>query len=389
MPPAFGVPFSGRPGDTARVTPPQTVVELLQALVRIPSVNPEGDPGTPHTGEQRIAEWLVEWLRAEFPAARIEIRDAEPGRPNVVVRFADGGEKKPRILLAPHTDTVGVGGMTIDPFAAEVRDGRVWGRGASDTKGPMAAMLWAVREIRDRIPDLGHELWFAGLAGEEAGQCGALALAGQERFDFVIAGEPTGLDAVIAHKGPLWLTLTTRGRAVHAAAPESGDNAIYKMADALRCIRDEIAPDLATLRHPVLGPTTISAGTISGGIKTNIVPDICRAEVDIRTVPGEDPLDRVSAALRRASPGIGITHIASPPMLTDESHPVIARLKALGSRCTGSAWFSDAAVFARHGVPAVALGPGSIGQAHTKDEWIAVPDLEKGAKFFASFLGGL
>ncbi len=382
-------PLPGRAGNHGAVTPPQNVVELLQALIRIPSVNPEGDPGTPHTGEQRIAEWLAGWLRAEFPNARIELRDVEPGRPNVVARFADSDGKKPRILLAPHTDTVSVGGMTIDPFGAEVREGRVWGRGATDTKGTMAAMLWALREIRERIPSLGRELWFAGLCSEEAGQHGALALAKEERFDFVIAGEPTGLDAVIAHKGPLWLTLTTRGHAVHAAAPGLGDNAIYKMADALRCIRDELAPALAALSHPLLGATTISAGTVNGGIKTNIVPDTCRAEVDIRTVPGEDPLDRVTAALRRASPGIEITHICAPPMLTNESHPVIASLKNHGSRCVGAPWFSDAAVFARNGVPAIALGPGSIAQAHTRDEWIAIADLEKGAQFFTRFLSGL
>ena len=102
---------------------PTSVVELLQALVRIPSVNPTGDPGTPHTGEQRIAEWLAGWLRIEFPAARVELREVLPGRPNVVVRFSDGQGKKPRLLLAPHTDTVSVGGMTVEPFGGELRGG--------------------------------------------------------------------------------------------------------------------------------------------------------------------------------------------------------------------------------------------------------------------------
>ncbi len=369
---------------------PQTAVELLQALIRIPSVNPEGDPGTPHTGEQAIAEWLAGWLRAEFPDACVEVRDVLPGRPNVVVRFGDSGGKKPRILFAPHTDTVSVGGMMIDPFGGELREGRVWGRGASDTKGTMAAMLWALRESRDRLGALGHEVWFAGLCSEEAGQYGARALAEEERFDFVIAGEPTGLDAVVAHKGALWLTLTTRGRAVHAAQPERGDNAIYKMADVLRCIRDEIPPVLGTVEHPLLGRTTISAGTVKGGSKINIVPDFCTAEADIRYLPGDDAvLDRVCARLRGACADLEIAHAVSRPMVTDASHPVIQLFQRCGSKIAGSAWFSDAGIFSVAGTPAIAIGPGSIAQAHTRDEWITTADLERGARFFQDFIARL
>jgi acetylornithine deacetylase/succinyl-diaminopimelate desuccinylase-like protein len=352
-------------------------------------VHPAGDPGTPHTGELKIAEWLAGWLRREFPAAHVELREVLPGRPNVIAQFSDSGRTKPRLLFAPHTDTVSVGGMTIDPFGGELRDGRIWGRGTSDTKGTMSAMLWALRNARDRLADASHEIWFAGLCSEEAGQNGARALAVEEQFDFVIAGEPTGLDAVIAHKGALWLTLTTRGRAVHAAEPERGDNAIYKMADVLRCVRDVIVPALAGGKHPLLGHTTISAGTVTGGSKINIVPDVCRAEVDIRYLPGEAPLEPVTRLLRAACPEVEIEHFDSVPMLTSEDHPVISVLKECGSKCAGAAWFSDAGIFAQHGVPSIALGPGSIAQAHTKDEWMAVEDLEKGVAFFEKFLGRL
>src|SRR6185295_6812929 len=99
--------------------------------------------------------------------AEVDVRETSlPGRPNVVARWPGDRADKPRLLLAPHTDTVSVAGMTIDPFSAEIGDGRVWGRGASDTKGPMAAMLWALREMRESLPKLGDEIWFAGLAGE-------------------------------------------------------------------------------------------------------------------------------------------------------------------------------------------------------------------------------
>jgi acetylornithine deacetylase/succinyl-diaminopimelate desuccinylase-like protein len=187
---------------------PNSAVELLQALVRIPSVNPAGDPGTDGIGEARMAEALCGFLSGLGAEARLQ--EVLPGRPNVVARFPSDRPGKPRVLFAPHTDTVSVVGMTIEPFGGELREGRVWGRGASDTKGPMTAMLWALRQSLDRLPFLSHEIWFAGLMSEETGQHGAKALAAEEHFDFVIAGEPTGLDVVHTHKGALWLTLTTR-----------------------------------------------------------------------------------------------------------------------------------------------------------------------------------
>ncbi len=367
---------------------PRTVTQLLQSLVQIPSVNPEGDPGTDGVGEQQMAEALRVFLNEI--GAHSELRPVFPGRPNVVARFPSDRPGKPRLLFAPHTDTVSVAGMTIAPFSGECRAGRVWGRGASDTKGPMAAMLWALKEAREWIPTLSHEIWFAGLMSEETGQHGAKALASEERFDFVIAGEPTGLDIVHTHKGALWLTLTTRGKAVHAASPELGSNAIYKMADVLRHIRDVVAPSLLQHKHPVLGSPSISAGVIQGGSKTNIVPDYCRVLVDIRMVPCDDRiLERVSAQLRSVCPELEISHVSSPPMWTEPGHPILKELGQCGARLIGAPWFCDAAIFAQQGVPAIAMGPGSIAQAHTEDEWIEVAELERGAEFFGRFLARL
>ena len=250
-----------------------SVSGLLQALVRIPSVNPHGSPGVEHPGEQACAEFVADFLRQ--CGAETELRQVAPGRPNVIARFPSNAPGKKRVILAPHLDTVSVGGMTIAPFGGEIRDGRLWGRGATDTKGPMAAMLWAIHELRNRIPSLGHEICFAGLMGEEAGQEGARAFVKEERADFALVGEPTGRDIVYTHKGAFWLKLCTRGRAVHASAPDLGENAIYKMADLLLFIRDDLAPLLAAQYHPILGSPTISAGIIRGGTKTNIVPDFC------------------------------------------------------------------------------------------------------------------
>ena len=372
------------------MTEPQNAVELLQALVRIPSVNPEGDPGTDGTGEARMAEWLAGYLRGL--GAHVELREVLPDRPNVVARFPSDRPGKPRVLFAPHTDTVSVLGMTIEPFAAELRDGKIWGRGASDTKGPMTAMLWALREMRERIPSLGHEIWFAGLAGEEAGQHGSKALAREERFDFVIAAEPTGLDVVHTHKGSGFLQLRTSGKAGHASRPELGENAIAKMMDVLDFLRGDLAREFAAIHDPVLGSPTISIGTIRGGSKTNIIPDACEASVDMRFVPAQFTpgfAESLAARLRAVCPDLDLRISPAPPLYTDPAHPLIAKLGECGAKPVGAPWFCDACFFAERGMPAVALGPGSIAQAHTKDEFIAVEDLEKGVEFFKTFLAKL
>ena len=357
---------------------------IASELVRIPSVNPDGgDPGTEHTGEAACAGWVASFL--DGCGASAELREVMPGRPNVVARFRSDSPGKPRLLLCPHTDTVSVAGMTVDPFCGEVRDGCRWGRGASDTKGPMASMLWALREASGEMASLPYEIWFAGLVGEEAGQFGAKALAQQEKFDFVIAGEPTGLSVVHAHKGSAWVTLRTRGLAVHASRPDAGDNAIYKMSMAVDCIRQEVQPALAAMSDRVLGSPTISVGTIRGGSKVNIVPDFCEAVVDMRTIPGQD-VSLLETFLRRRVPDIDIDISGSAPLYTDPSHPLIKCLQACGAGLTGAPWFCDAAVFATHGSAAVAVGPGNIAQAHTADEFIAVEDLEKGGQFFLKFL---
>ena len=365
---------------------PLNPVSLLQDLIRIPSVNPEGDPGVSDPGEARIAVAL-EKLLLEL-GAEVSLREVLAGRPNVVARFPSNREGKPRLLLAPHTDTVSVVGMTIDPFSGEVRDGRIWGRGASDTKGPMASMLTALARVREEIPTLSHEIWFAGLVGEESGQHGSKALASEESFDFVIAGEPTDLKTVHAHKGSLWVTLTAHGRAVHASAPDRGENAIYKMTSAIERIREHVIPEFSKTKHPLLGHSTLSVGTIRGGSKTNIVPDHCEATLDIRIIPGADPLQIINL-IETVAQGVKVEHQGSAPLFTDPTHPLVAKLSALGASPVGAPWFCDAAVFAAKEIPAVALGPGSIAQAHTADEFISVADLEAGADFFTKLLRSL
>ena len=368
---------------------PASVVELAQSLVRIPSVNPDGDPGTDRTGEEACAEFVAEFLRSL--GAETYLRPVHPGRPNVVGFFPAPG--KPRLLFAPHTDTVSVAGMTVDPFGGDLRDGKIHGRGASDTKGPMAAMLWALHESRDLLPRLTHEVWFAGLMGEEAGQDGAKALAAEEEFAFVVVGEPTDLDVVYKHKVDVTARITATGRSAHSSCPERGENAIIKLAAGLLSLQEALTASFAAIEDPVLGHPTFSIGTIRGGTKFNIVPDHAEAVVDLRLLPaqwkdrGAEPVFEV---MRAACPGLAVSRIAGSEALdTDPSHPLVGKLIEAGGRPAGAAWFCDAAIFSSRGTPAVAVGPGSIAQAHTENEFIAVDDLEAGVDFFKRFLASL
>ena len=372
------------------MTSPGSVSELAQALVRVPSVNPDGDPGTDRTGEQACAEYIAEFLRGI--GAEVSLQEVHARRPNVVARFPAGGAK-PRLLFAPHTDTVSVAGMTIDAFGGEIREGKIFGRGASDTKGPMAAMLWALHDSRDLLPHLSHEIWFAGLMGEEAGQDGAKALAAKEKFDFVVVGEPTDLEVVFKHKVDVTARIIATGRAAHSSCPERGENAITKLAAGLLSLEKALSAYFAKISDPVLGHPTFSIGTIRGGTKFNIVPDHAEAVIDLRLLPSQwkdGDAREVFEVMRSACPGLTVEKIAGSEALdTDPSHPLIAKLVEVGGKPAGAAWFCDAAIFSAAGTPAVAVGPGSIAQAHTEDEFIEVAALEHGVEFFKKFLHSL
>ena len=380
---------------------PATVVELAQELVRIPSVNPDGDPGisTDATGEGECAAYVARFLEAAGAEAFLD--EVLPGRPNVIGRFpslpAADGKPKPRLLFAPHTDTVSVAGMTIDPFGGDLRDGRLWGRGASDTKGPMAAMLWALWELREQSPALPVEVHFAGFMSEESHQLGSRHFARHHPpYDLALVGEPTELRVVHTHKGCLWIDVHTHGRAAHGACPELGENAIVKMARLVEALDGGFRARLAELsgHSDYLSPSTVNLGMIQGGTRSNIVADRCTLRLDIRTTPGLEAHGGAAAILRdfvRSVDPAATVDEAAPVLAldTDPSHPLIQALLASGTSLSGAPWFCDAVFLAQAGTPAVAIGPGSIAQAHTKDEFIAVSDLEAGAAFFRRFLASL
>jgi acetylornithine deacetylase/succinyl-diaminopimelate desuccinylase-like protein len=370
------------------------VVQVCRDLVALPSVNPDGDPGTDHTGEKGCAEYAGEFCRRL--GAKVTMEEVLPGRPNVIARFPSATAGKSRILLGPHTDTVSVAGMTIDPFGAELRDGRIYGRGACDTKGTMAAMLVALEELGDRIPELGAEITFAGFMGEETGQWGSRHFAKHHPdYHFGMVGEPTGCAVVNTHKGSWWLRLSTAGLAVHGSQPERGDNAVLKMLPVIEALDGPFRRLLAApeFRHPVLGDSTINIGMIRGGTRTNIVPDSCTIWLDIRFTPAihRAGLEKLLRDFLHEQ-GFIVTLEADPvcgPLETPASNLFVQKAAAAGQGLTGATWFCDALWLAEAGIPSVAAGPGDIAQAHTADEWVSVSQLEEGVGFYRRFLESL
>ncbi|MBU6400348.1 MAG: M20/M25/M40 family metallo-hydrolase [Verrucomicrobia bacterium] len=374
------------------------VEKLLCELVALPSVNPAFLPaGDPWSGEQRVAEFLA--AVAARGGLEIEFQAVSPHRANLLARLTPAGKVRARILLAPHLDTVGGEPVVPELFIPRLRDGRVHGRGACDTKGSVAAMLTALVQLaRSERRPVATEIVFAGLVDEEHGQAGSRALVRRGfRADLAIVGEPTRLRVITAHKGNLWLRLETRGRPAHGSQPELGRNAVHLMARIVHLLETQYAARLRRRRHRLLGHPTVSVGTIHGGSQTNVVPAACAITVDRRTIPGETRATvrrELLALLRRHRLAARLADTKDAPCLpleTGTRSPLVrAFLHSVGqTRPHGANFFCDAAVFAHGGTPSVVFGPGDIAQAHTAHEWVSVRQLEQATRLLTRFLQSL
>jgi acetylornithine deacetylase/succinyl-diaminopimelate desuccinylase-like protein len=369
--------------------------KLLRELIALPSVNPAFLPARdPRAGEQRVAEFLA--ATAARAGLEVEFQTVSPSRSNLLAHLSPRGKAHQRVLLAPHLDTVNA---ADEQFTPSKRNGRLFGRGACDTKGSVATMLTALCEMAEagqRPADT--EITFAGLVDEEHGQAGSRALVGSGlRADLAIVGEPTRLELVTAHKGTLWLELETRGKSAHGSCPELGRNAVHAMARIVDLLETDYAAQLRRCRHWLLGCGTVSVGAICGGSQANIVPDRCTILIDRRTLPGETEAGvrrEIISALRRKNLKASFAKQRVPaclPLETDPKVPLVARfLQSIGQRKpVGVRYFCDASVLAHGGIPSVVFGPGDIAQAHTANEWIAVEALERGKRLLRRFLQSL
>jgi acetylornithine deacetylase/succinyl-diaminopimelate desuccinylase-like protein len=368
------------------------LAQLLQDLIALPSVNPAFvEPGNAFAGEQRVAAHLLDLARRAGLDAELQaVRD---GRANLLVRLAPTGKVSRRIVLAPHLDTIVADAAQLQPRLVK---GRIHGRGACDTKGSVTAMFAAVLDLAAS----GHrpqetEIVFAGVIDEENNQLGSRALVKSGfKADLAIVGEPTRCDVVSAHKGNIWLSFETKGRAAHGSTPHLGRNAILEMARVVELLETRYAKQLSKRKHPLLGSPSISVGVIHGGQQPNIVPDHCVMRADRRLLPGENPTairKELLALLKKEGLTATICDAKGVDCLATETDPdrplVQAFLKSAGRKtAVGANYFCDAAVFGHSGTPAIVFGPGDIAQAHTADEWIAVRQLERAHAVLLKFL---
>lgn len=369
--------------------------KLLRELVSLPSVNPAFLPaGDPHAGERRVSAFLAE--RARKGGLEVEWAPVLPGRSNLYARLRPRDKVRQRILLAPHLDTVNA---SEQQFTPKIARGRLYGRGACDTKGSVAAMFQALCELAavQRRPKQ-TEIVFVGLMDEENGQSGSRALARCGlKANLAIVGEPTELKVVTAHKGSVWLRIETRGKAAHGARPELGRNALEPAAQIILLLQKDYARQLAKRRHPLLGRPTISVGVVSGGIQPNIVPDACWLEADRRTLPGETETSvrtEVRSLLRQKGLKADYVNSRLAPCLPLETDPALPLVREFLRSCgqpkpSGVDYFCDASILARGGIPSVVFGPGDIAQAHTIDEWIELESVERATRMLLRFFDTL
>jgi len=369
--------------------------KLLRELIALPSVNPAFLPsGHSRAGESRVAELLG--TRAQQAGLEVDWQRVLPGRDNLLVRLLPARKAKRRIVLAPHLDTVD-GSDT--QFVPRKSGRKLFGRGACDAKGTVAAMFAALCEVaRSKSRPTETELVFAGLVDEEHGQAGSRALVESGfKADLAIVGEPTQSQVVTCHKGSLWVELRTRGKSAHGARPELGRNAVHEMARVVDWLQTIYAARLRRRRHRLLGCATVSVGVIRGGSQANIVPDECTIVVDRRTLPGETAARvrcEIQSLLRKHHLRARLVNgeIASClPLEIDPGFPLVRQF----IRCTGQRsplgvhYFSDASVLAHGGIPSVVFGPGNIDHAHTAEEWIALDSLERARALLVRFFQSL
>ena len=394
---------------------PEPVIETLRDLVRINSVNPHYAGGVP---EQALAEYVEHFFQQRGIATWRQ--EVYPGRPNILARLP-GRPGGGRIVFEAHLDTVSVAGMPGDPWSGEIRDGKLYGRGACDTKGGMAAMMHAMLELAAKPAGRAREVLFAATIDEEYAYRGVVALCDSLApgvvdpeclsssrpprhpwtADAAIVAEPTQLRAVIASKGVLRWKIETQGVAAHSSKPHLGINAIEHMAHVIAALQHETRR-LAQKVHPLLGPATCNVGVIRGGVQVNFVPDRCEIEVDRRLLPGETPsavwqaYHRLMEQLMADHPSMQVHML--PPMLTDwpletqaDAPAVVALSRVLAeygldAQPTGVPYGSDASKFSQLGIPSMILGPGSIDQAHAAEEYIECAQVEQATEIYRRFV---
>ncbi len=378
------------------------VIDLLAQLVSISSVNPMGrDLTGDDVLETRMGHFLEAWFQQEgIPCQR---QTVEPGRDNIIAHLAGGSRT---VLFEAHQDVVPVDNMTIDPWKPEIRDGRLWGRGSCDTKAGMAGMMTAMRRLKTAAPAnmpsvtmlcvVDEEHQFRGISKAFEMGAGEMGI----EADMAIVAEPTELEIVASHKGVVRWKIVTEGISVHSANRDDGVNAIVRMGQVIQALENFHQQVLRSRTDPALGNAALSIGCIRGGTSVNTVPNRCEIEIDRRLLPGEEPMECIAEvhawltehAQLDFAPLFEDPWVISPPLQRTDDETVIRQLAQSCDRILGShkisdvAYGTDAPVIAGAGIPVVVFGAGSVRQAHSKDEWVSIEQVEQATEVFYDFL---
>jgi acetylornithine deacetylase len=357
-------------------------IELLSRLVAIDSVNPSLVAGA--AGEGVVAAAIAGHMRTL--GLEVHLQDVVQGRPNVIGVF-DTGVPGPALMFCGHTDTVGVEGMAA-PFDPAIRDGRLYGRGSQDMKGGLAAMIDAARVLRNARPARGR-LIVACVIDEEFASLGADALVRDWTADAAVVTEPTDLQIGVGHKGFTWLEIDVHGRAAHGSRPREGRDAIMRAGRVLAALEQLDRELQARPPHPIMDTASLHASTIRGGREWSVYPDLCRLQIERRTVSNESAesalaeIDDLLGRLRRQDPEFAADSrvvFSRPAYETPSGHPLRAALQSaagqqdLTARETGMSFWTDAAVLGEAGIPTMLFGPGGAG-LHSVEEYVHVRDV--------------
>lgn len=364
----------------------ERVVGLLADLVRIPSVNPTLAPDQPD-GEAAVARFAREWLEAAGVEAWLE--EVAPGRPNVVARVGD--KSGPTLVLCGHIDTVDGSGMEIPPFEPTVDGSRLYGRGSYDMKCGVAAAMVATAALRDdAIPG---SCLLALVVDEEYASLGASHFVADHSASGCILTEPTEGALVLAHKGFVWAELTTHGVAAHGSRWDEGVSAIGRMAPVIAELERHDRDELRQRTHPQVGPASLHCSLIEGGSGISTYAAKCRLKVERRTLPGEqadDVLAEIAAVANQSGQRVAVEAILDRPPAECAVDATVARaVRGAAADCLGAPpqemgveYWTDAAIFAAAGIPAVNYGPSGTG-AHAAVEWVDIDSVVDCARVLA------
>ena len=365
--------------------------DLLQNILRCNTTNPPGN-------EAVLAEKIRKWLAGEEIICQID--EIELNRANIIFEIK-GATEGPKLLVTGHLDTVPPGNCPWqhDPFGAEIEDGLIYGRGASDMKGSVAAMLYAIARMKRKgiIPK--QNIVFLGTAGEEMFCQGALHFVdknGMEKIGAVLVGEPSNGDLLLAHKGAAWLEVNTYGKTAHGSMPDLGVNAVMSMNAFLNAL---VGQSFQVEPHPLLGLPTISVNKIDGGVAINVVPDSCTCKIDIRTIPGQTEedvrklIDKAMAEAAKSCPELKADYkfLCSLPSVGCIPYDKIidCALECADRELVqrGVNYFTDAsALIGKRQMPLIIYGPGDDKQAHQPDENLSMAKYFEAIEFYEKFL---